>query len=598
MTQIRQTRVRAPQLRGRRWLNTGGRPIHLDELRGRIVLLDFWTFCCINCLHVLDEMRPVEAKYADSLVVIGVHSPKFEHEKDPAAVSAAVERYGVGHPVLDDPELATWQQYAVRAWPTLVVIDPEGYVVASMAGEGHADALDRLLGELVAEHEARGTLIRGAGPYVPAPEPAGELRYPGKAILLPGGTLLVSDSAHHQLVEQTVAGEVVRRIGTGERGRADGTAPSFAEPQGLALLPGELAGRVGYHVVVADTANHLLRGLNLADGSVRTVAGTGRPWRAAPTSKDAAAVDLSSPWDLTWYQSAVIVAMAGIHQLWRFDPLGGTASVYAGTTTESLRDGPVAEAFLAQPSGLAADGDRLWLVDAESSALRYVEHDTLHTVVGAGLFDFGHADGAAADALLQHPLGVAVAPDRGVLVADTYNGAIRRYDPATGAVSTVAADLAEPTDVVPVGDGVLVVESGAHRVVRPQLNGSARTDRYRTERPVTPLAAGEVTLEVVYAAPPGAKLDDTYGPPTRLEVSADPPELLAHGAGAGTDLARRLVLSAGTGVLQVTAQAATCDAAGDNPACHLTRQDWGVPVAVVPDAPSRLSLTLLGPAGT
>jgi thiol-disulfide isomerase/thioredoxin/DNA-binding beta-propeller fold protein YncE len=639
-------RVRAPRLRGRRWLNTGGRPLHLDELRGRIVLLDFWTFCCINCLHVLDELRPVEAKYADSLVVIGVHSPKFEHEKDPDAVSAAVERYGVGHPVLDDPELATWQQYTARAWPTLVVIDPEGYVVATMAGEGHADALDRLLGELVAEYEARGTLVRGVGPYVPPPEPATELRYPGKAVLLPTGTLLVSDSAHHRLVEQTTTGEVVRRIGTGARGRADGTSlapvagsgsqPSFAEPQGLALLPAEVAARVGYDVVVADTANHLLRGLRLADGSVRTVAGTGEPWRAPPTSPDALAADLSSPWDVAWYRDAVVVAMAGIHQLWRFDPARNTISVYAGTTTESLRDGPVAEAFLAQPSGLASDGDRLWLVDSESSALRYVERDEMHTVVGTGLFDFGHADGRgresptstrpgesrprlAAEALLQHPLGVAVAPDGTVLVADTYNGAIRRYDPASGEVSTIATGLAEPSDVVPVGsaDGslrppepgiaggrgsaltdVLVVESGAHRVVRPLLDTSARTDRYRTERPVTALAPGQVTLDVVYSPPPGAKLDDTYGPPTRLEVSADPPELLAAGAGVGTDLSRRLVLAAGSGVLQVTAQAASCDAEGDNPACHLTRQDWGVPVTVTPGAPARLDLILLGPPGT
>ncbi len=236
--------VRAPELRGRRWLNTGGRPLRLAELRGRIVLLDFWTFCCINCLHVLDELRPVEQRYADSLVLIGVHSPKFEHEKDPEAVSAAVERYGVEHPVLDDPELISWQQYAARAWPTLAVIDPEGYVVATMAGEGHADGLDRLIDELIEEHTAKGTLRPGAGPYVPPPPPPTELRFPGKALALPGGTLLVADSAQHRLVELTADGEkVLRRIGTGSRGRADGPAgqASFSEPQGMALLPTDVA---------------------------------------------------------------------------------------------------------------------------------------------------------------------------------------------------------------------------------------------------------------------------------------------------------------------------------------------------------------------
>lgn len=606
MTGTRQGRVRAPELRGRRWLNTGGRQVRLPDLRGRIVLLDFWTFCCINCLHVIDELRPIEHKYADALVVIGVHSPKFEHEKDPAAVAAAVERYGVSHPVLDDPELATWQQYAARAWPTLVVVDPEGYVVATMAGEGHADGLDRLLAELVAQHEAAGTLVRGAGPYVP-PEPTpSQLRYPGKALALPGGTLLVSDTAHHRLVEQTADGDVLRRIGTGRRGRADGSAASatFSEPQGLALLPDAVADLVGYDVIVADTVNHLLRGVRLTDGEVRTVAGTGQAWLPgapdAGRSAGARDVDLSSPWDVAWYtgetEPGLVVAMAGVHQLWWFDPVAGTARVYAGTTTESLRDGPVAEAFLAQPSGLAADGDRLWLVDSESSALRYVQGGQLHTVAGAGLFDFGHVDGAAADALFQHPLGVAVGSAGGVLVADTYNGAIRRYEPVSGEVSTLATGLAEPADVVPLGDEVLVVESGAHRLTRPLLSEppAPATDRYRTERPVTALAPG-ATLDVLFTPPPGTKLDDSYGPPTRLEVSANPPGLLVDGVGVGTELSRRLVLSAaGSGVLQVTAQAASCDEVGDNPACRLTRQDWGVPVRIDAAATDTLRLVLRG----
>ncbi|BAS15608.1 NHL repeat-containing protein 2 [Arthrobacter sp. Hiyo8] len=165
-----QLRVRASELVGRGWLNTGGKTLDLEALRGKIVLLDFWTFCCINCLHVLDELRPLEEKYSDILVTVGVHSPKFEHEADPVALASAVERYEIHHPVLDDPELATWKAYTARAWPTLVVVDPEGYIVAHLSGEGHADGLAVLLEELVAEHEAKGTLHRGDGPYV-APVP-------------------------------------------------------------------------------------------------------------------------------------------------------------------------------------------------------------------------------------------------------------------------------------------------------------------------------------------------------------------------------------------------------------------------------------------
>lgn len=620
-------RVRAPEFRGRAWLNTDGQNLTLRDLRGRIVLLDFWTFCCINCLHVLDELRPLEEKYAGVLVVIGVHSPKFEHERDPDALAAAVERYGVDHPVLDDPELVTWQHYAARAWPTLCVIDPEGYLVATMAGEGHAEGLARLIDELIETHEAKGTLRRAGRPAAAPAEAATPLRFPGKAIRLDGGTFLVSDSARHSLVELAADGQtVLRRIGSGTRGSADGSrdAAQFSEPQGLCRLPAHVAEAVGYDVVVADTVNHLLRGVRLATGEVVTVAGTGRPWRSTvdDDAHDARSIDLSSPWDLAWYDDRVIVAMAGIHQLWWFDPVARTTGVYAGTTVEALRDGKLPDVWMAQPSGLAvsADGERLWIADSETSALRYVEDGVMTTVVGQGLFDFGHVDGPADQALLQHPLGVCALPDGSVLVADTYNGAIRRFDPDTNLVSTVLADLAEPSDLVLSDDEVWVVESGAHRLTRlAPTAGEAGTaggsatggpaaagafagtstvngTRHRTERPPAHLAPGEVKLDVIFTPAPGQKLDDSFGPPTRLEVSASPPDLLLDGAGTGTELSRRLVVNpeVSAGVLQVTAQAATCDADAEHPACHLTRQDWGVPVRIGNDGAARLPLILRG----
>jgi len=576
----------------------------LADLRSKIVILDFWTSCCINCLHVLDELRPLEQKYADVLVVVGVHSPKFAHERDPDALAAAVERYGVAHPVLDDPELRTWDRYTAKAWPTLSVVDPQGYLVATMAGEGHAEGLARLIDELIEEHDATGTLHRGSGPYAPPEPEQTSLRFPGKAVPL-GSGFLVSDSARHSLAELAPDGEtVLRRIGTGQRGRQDGVAEAatFAEPQGLCLLPPHVAEVAGYDLVVADTVNHLLRGVHLATGEVSTVAGTGRQWRSTvdDLTHDARAVDFSSPWDVAWYDDRVVIAMAGIHQLWWFDPVKRTAGVYAGTTVEALRDGPLPDVWLAQPSGLAVDGDRLWIADSETSALRYVADGVLHTVVGQGLFDFGHVDGPGGTALLQHPLGVCALPDGTVLVADTYNGAVRRYDPATGQLSTVATGLAEPSDLVLAGDGsVVVVESAAHRLVRLAPGAAPTTvagERQRTERPPTELTPGEVDLDVIFTPAPGQKLDESFGPSTRLVVSASPPELLIDGAGESTALSRRLVLSpaVAAGVLQVVAQAATCDSDAEHAACYLTRQDWGIPVRVSTDGGSRLGIVLRG----
>jgi thiol-disulfide isomerase/thioredoxin len=635
-TGSRLPRVRASELLGRGWLNTGGHDLSLADLRGKIVLLDFWTFCCVNCLHVLDELRELEEQYRDVLVIVGVHSPKFVHEADPVALAAAVERYEVRHPVLDDPELVTWSAYTARAWPTLVVIDPEGYVVAHLAGEGHAHNLSVLIADLIEEHEAKGTLHRGDGPYVPPPAAASTLRFPSKLIGLPGGTFLVADAGHHRLVELAADGEtLLRAIGTGERGRADGGpgTAQLAEPAGLCLLPGEVAGRVGYDVVVADTMNHLLRGVRLADGEVCTVAGTGRQWMASdPKTGELAALEatLSSPWDVVWSTatSTVLVAMAGIHQVWELDPVAGRIGVVGGTTNEGLIDGPLTDAWFAQPSGLAVGPDgRVWVADSETSALRVIDLKAragarIETVIGAGLFDFGHRDGDAAQALLQHPLGLTVLPDSSVVVADTYNGALRRYDPATGTVSTLARDLSEPSDVLLIDDGalgpaaaigaqgraeaaptLLVVESAAHRLTRipvPARLAGELVDggAHRTRRPVTELAPGELRLEVLFTPASGQKVDERYGPSTWLQVSAGPPELLVTGAGDGTDLDRALTLAADVpeGVLHVTAHAASCDAdpAIAFPACHLNQQDWGVPVRIAADGARTLRLPLLG----
>ncbi|ALG14331.1 NHL domain-containing thioredoxin family protein [Kibdelosporangium phytohabitans] len=600
----RRARVRAPELVGRGWLNTGDKDLALADLRGKIVLLDFWTFCCINCLHVLDELRPLEEEYADVLVTIGVHSPKFVHEADAEALAAAVERYEVHHPVLDDPELTTWQNYAVKAWPTLVLIDPEGYVVHHAAGEGHAEALRRVIRELVGEHEEKGTLHRGDGPYSPPERVRTELRFPSKVVVTPQGTLLVADAANHSVAELEADGEtLVRRFGTGQRGRSDGTAPSFSEPSGIALLPDEVAARTGYQAVVADTVNHLLRGLNLDTGEVTTIAGTGEQWRDGPTDGPAAEIDLSSPWDVVWWDGKIIIAMAGNHTLSAFDPITATVSRYAGTTVEGLSDGPKAEAFFAQTSGLAADGDRLWLVDSETSALRWIGTDhVVHTAIGKGLFDFGHRDGDADQALLQHPLGVTVLGDGSVAIADTYNGAIRRYDPGTGQVSTLADGIKEPSAAAVVDGKLVVVASAAHRLEWPVSPGDNEQlvagKAHQVKRPPTVLAPGDVELTVVFQPPPGQKLDERYGPSTRLEITSSPPELLVDGAGTGTDLSRRLVLAEGVdmGVLHVVAQAASCDddPAIEHPACRLTRQDWGVPVRVEQAGLRRLPLMLGG----
>jgi hypothetical protein len=292
----------------------------------------------------------------------------------------------------------------------------------------------------------------------------------------------------------------------------------------------------------------------------------------------------------------VVVAMAGNHQLWTWDPTTGATAAWAGTTNEGLRDGPPAEAFFAQPSGLAVGDGVLWVADAETSALREVREGLVATAVGQGLFDFGHRDGPADEALFQHPLGVAVLPDGSVAVADTYNGAVRRYDPVTRTVSTLASDLAEPSDVLVDGDTLVVVESAAHRLVRLPLPASVQVSgrAQQVRRSATDVAPGHLALRVAFVPPTGQHLDTRFGDPTELTVSASPPELVVAGAGTAPGLSRELVLGGvPEGVLSVSVAAAACDE-GDGvfAACHRYQQDWGIPVRLVAGAPDELVLDL------
>lgn len=621
------SRAHGSPLRGRGWLNTGGAELDLETLRGKIVLLDFWTFCCVNCLHVLDELRPLEEKWADELVVIGVHSPKFEFEKDPEALQANIERYEVSHPVIDDPELETWSAYGARAWPTLMVLDTHGRIAGNLSGEGHAANLDRLVAELVAEGEADGSLRRGPAPTVLAERTEQTLRFPSKLAVLPDGRLVVSDAGQHRLVVFQADGATVDAIiGTGERGHADGDEDTaqFAEPNGVLALPAEVAHEVGYDLLVADTAGHRLRGVKIGQDrllrsrtatEVTTLAGTGEQWmQGEPLPRgegDARTYSLSTPWDLTWSHSLnrAVIAMAGIHQLWTYDPSTGALLVLAGTTQEGLVDGPAVTSWWAQPSGLDEMPDgRIVIADSESSAVRLLDPQTMQvsTLVGKGLFDFGHVDGPLDRARLQHPLGVTALPDGRIAIADTYNGAIRLLDEETGEVVTVATDLKEPSDAIvgPPVDGIgqlIVVESGAHRITWvPVAKAAERVideGAQRSERPATEVGPGPLTVRVLFTPPPGHKLDDSLGPSTQVTIATTPTSMLKAGGGVDTALERTVTLDPAytEGVLHVSARAASCDAdpAVEFPACHMHQQDWGVPIRVVEGGPDHLDLSLL-----
>ncbi len=456
-------RVRAPELAGGRgWLNTE-QPLSLAALRGKVVLLDFWTYGCINCIHIIPDLQRLEEKYARQLVVIGVHSAKFENEKETENIRRIILRYGIEHPVVNDADFRIWEAYAVRAWPTQVLIDPAGYVVGQVSGEGNYDVIDKAVAQLVEEARKRGALNEQPLKLALERAKVGDLplAFPGKVLAdAAGDRLFIADSNHHRVVVARLDGTLLYTVGTGQAGARDGAfdTATFQRPQGLALE--------GETLYVADTANHLIRRVDLKARAVSTVAGTGRQSRDYGTRGGAARTTaLSSPWDLQLKGQTLYVAMAGPHQIWQLDLQKQELSVFAGSGREARADGSREDSAFAQPSGLTTDGETLFVADSESNIIRAVslpdatrggdipkaspsststtapsstsDVDEVRTLVGGDLFEFGDTDGSGDDVRLQHPLGVVFREGR-VLIADTYNHKIKELDPATRTVRTFA----------------------------------------------------------------------------------------------------------------------------------------------------------------
>jgi thiol-disulfide isomerase/thioredoxin len=470
---------------GAAWLNTS-RPLSLEDLRGKVVLLDFWTYCCINCMHILPDLKYLEEKYADQLVVIGVHSAKFDNEKDSVAIREAMMRYEIRHPVVNDNEMLIWRKFGIRAWPTVALIDPEGRFCGSQSGEGHRELLDAVIGRLVDYHRQQGTLDEtpvlfpmDADSAAPTP-----LRYPGKICLDQAGSrLFITDSNHNRIVVAGLDGKLQAVIGSGREGALDGSfaEAEFSRPQGTVL--------VGQTLYVADTENHLIRAVDLEQQQVATLAGTGKQGRPGmPPGDTLLQTALNSPWSIAHTNETLYIAMAGPHQVWSHKLGTQAIGVYAGSGREDVTNGPLPTSAFAQPSEIVVDagGEFLYLVDSEGSAIRRVPLDPegiVTTVAGTSelprgqsLFAFGDQDGRGADARFQHPLGIAAEGDH-LIVADSYNHKLRRISLESSVVTTwlgdgTAGDELEPLQFsepggLAVGNGILwVADTNNHRILK------------------------------------------------------------------------------------------------------------------------------------
>jgi thiol-disulfide isomerase/thioredoxin len=633
-------RFPAPSLEGGvEWLNTSGE-ISLKELRGKIVILDFWTYCCINCMHVLPDLKYLEHKYPNELVVIGVHYAKFSNEKETENIRRAILRYEIEHPVVNDANGVIAEQYQFRSWPTLVVIDPDGNYVGSQPGEGTRELMDTVIGKLVEFHRGKGTLDETPVKFILERDraQAGPLKFPGKLLVdQKNDRLYVSDSNHNRIVISTLEGQLVDVIGTGALGAKNGkyTEATFDHPQGMTLVDDTL--------YIADTENHLIRKVDLDQKVVSTLAGTGEQARTRVPGGVLRETALNSPWAITYLDGALYIAMAGPHQLWSHTLGTSRIGVFAGTGQEDILDGPREDCALAQPSGITTDGKRLYHVDSEGSAVRSVAVDrggAVTTIAGAhdlprgrNLFEFGDIDGKGNDARLQHPLGI-VYHDKGLFVADTYNHKIKHVEIDSREVTTWLGsgnrglgldpvELSEPSDVAIAGGRMLIADTNNHRILSVDLE-TKRAEAFviaglqppvesgviERPEPTAELAkiseqaiapAEALKIRLAFRLPEGFKLNKLAPQTCRITASGDQslisPDNLSvkHEAEIIDDAAVwtiPLAAKSGGGTFELKVAYAYCRD-GTGGVCRFDTARWEVPIRLAPDATEQaISLTV------
>ncbi len=450
------------------WLNSA--PQSLREHRGRAVAIVFFSVGSAYCQNVLAELRQLQQKYADGLSVLGVHTPKFDAERDPKLVLKAINRLTVRFPVVQDANFVTWQHYGLSVWPTVILLDAEGKVVEAIVGDSPRERLDPLIEQVLERAGEADLRVYDAVAYASKQESGMPLAFPS-GLAANDRHLYVSDTGHNRILECTHDGRILRQFGAGSAGFIDGGLADacFNLPRGLALWKDAL--------YVADTGNHALRKISLMDGDVETLAGNGKAGlRPEDVVVDPRHTALNAPWSVASAFDKLYVAMAGWHQVWEYDLGRGSFRPLVGNGEMGMNDGDAMASVFAQPAGMALAQQTLFIADAASSSIRGVQlaSGKVQTLVGVGLYEFGNLNGALRVARLQYPMAIALDPRTPQLwIADTYNSALKLLNPVTREVKSYDFNfrLHQPAALNVNRSCLWLAKTDAHEVLRMDFVG-------------------------------------------------------------------------------------------------------------------------------
>ncbi len=461
-----------------KWFNVE-RPLTVEDFKDRVILLDFWTYACVNCIQALPEIKKIEKEFGNKLLIIGIHSGKFDNEKDVAAIRKAIVKYDINYPVLHDPDLKIWNNFALKSWPTFIVINPHGNIEKIVVGEDNLGKIRKNIRKLASRFKyeinrdpvplalEKNNIIGNVLTFPTKIEYAANFSYKTRKIPV----LFISNSGANSIIASSLTGETVLKIGSGKEGFEDGSlgVASFSKPRGL-LFDGK-------KLYVADSGNNALRMVDFENGMVSTLVGSGKKGKIISDSyMEAKNVDLASPNDIAFFPNKDVIAIAntGSNQILGYNIDKKTIAVLAGNGAAGM-----AQNTLAEPSALAPYQDRLYFLDAASSSLRVLDKNgSIKTLVGQGVNKFGNKNGDKEVALMQHPIGLMV-DDTGAYIADSFNHIIRKYSFSTNKISDLignhkkgdalgsasATELDEPDGIAAVLNNFYIVDSNNNRVL-------------------------------------------------------------------------------------------------------------------------------------